>query len=558
MVVYTAIYSGKDELQQARPFPGVDYVCFTDNRQLRSKSWKIVVAEDSSDDPRMRAKACKILPHRYFPNHEHSLWVDGTHIPDVDPRYLVLKYLQASDIALFRHPLRDCIYDEMDACLKYNKGNADDILRQKEQYLSEGYPHHNGLATCTVILRRHHSSYVIRVMEEWWQEINRYSVRDQLSFNYVTHRQGLDYSVIPGHVYNNHYFQFTPHRRPDSAALSVGWLLNGRRETASSRIIGYNVHDYLVSRGVFSKILFRPDTHYTSRLHLARSQHDEILSHNINVLVFVKLSTGHNLDYLLSQCRKLNIKVVYAVCDLPSRKMLAASDAIIANSEEFRAIIPRKHHHKLHIAFDGYEHDPALMKAHQDRRELKLCLVSNYVWDKLPCIPKLPEGVSLKIIGPGPEILSRSFPKSRVFRDSAFPFEYVPWREETVVDEILECDAGIIPWPWISKAKRIKSANRLVLFMSLGIPVIASPVPSYLPIVRHGENGFIARAPAEWLECTELLRDNPAKRRMMGEAARDDVIGRYSKEKQGELYLQILTEILKGEGTPAKLTESSL
>jgi glycosyltransferase involved in cell wall biosynthesis len=546
VVVYTAIHGGRDELRDARPFPGVDYVCFTDDKELRSRTWKIVVAEGGPDDPRMRAKTSKILPHRYFPDHEYSLWVDGTHVPAVDPRYLCLKYLQTHDIALFRHPIRSCIYDEMDACLRQNRGNAEDIRRQRERYLHEGYPRHNGLATCTVILRRHHAGHVVEAMEEWWQEINRFSVRDQLSFNYVAHRRGLHYAAIPGHIYRNHYFRFAPHQRPDAAAPAVGWILNGGRETASSRIMGDNVHEHLTARGLYSKLLFRPDARITSRLQLAREQCDEMLRHNINILAIVKLDNGHNLDYLLGRCRKMGIKVVYAVCDRPSPRMLAAADAVIANSEEFRTVIPRKHHHKLHVVFDGYEHDPALRKKHHDRRALTLCLVTNQVWDAVPCIPELPEGVSLKIIGPGPEILAGSFRGSRVFRDSPFPFTYVPWSEETAVAEILECDAGIIPWPNVGAAERLKSANRLVLFMSLGMPVIASPVPSYLPLVRTGENGFIARRPDEWRDCIRLLRDDPSRRLALGEAARQDVVDRYSKEKQGELYLRILDQVLRG------------
>jgi len=34
-------------------------------------------------------KIYKILPHRYFPEYEFSLWVDGTHTPDIDVRYLI-------------------------------------------------------------------------------------------------------------------------------------------------------------------------------------------------------------------------------------------------------------------------------------------------------------------------------------------------------------------------------------------------------------------------------------------------------------------------------------
>jgi glycosyltransferase involved in cell wall biosynthesis len=117
-----------------------------------------------------------------------------------------------------------------------------------------------------------------------------------------------------------------------------------------------------------------------------------------------------------------------------------------------------------------------------------------------------------------------------------------------VVDEALECDAGILPWPRIGKAERVKSSNRLVLFQSLGLPVIASPVPAYVSQIRQGENGFIAKTTKEWLDLIRFLRDNPEKRRSIGEAGRFDVVDRYSKAKQGELYLSVFRKIV---ATPA-------
>jgi glycosyltransferase involved in cell wall biosynthesis len=337
----------------------------------------------------------------------------------------------------------------------------------------------------------------------------------------------------------------------------VGWILNGSRETASSRMMGDNVHEYLLAQGVASKILFRPEARITSRLNLARYEIDAMFNHNINLLVIVKLDRGPNLDYLLARCKKAGIVVVYAVCDLPSRPMLSKADAIIAPCDEFRTLIPARQRAKLHIVFDGYEHDPARQKEHLDRRELKICLISNRVWDKVPCIPELPESVSLKIIGPGPQVLRNSFPRSRVFRDSEFAFEYVVWDAATVVDEILECDAGVLPWPQIGKTERIKSANRLFLFQSLGMPVIASPVPSYLRHVRQGENGFIARTTSEWLDYIRLLRDDPERRRSIGKSAKADVVGRYSKMNQGELYLSVFRKIL-GESTAARGWQAAL
>ena len=545
LVVYTAVFGGRDKLIEAPKFPNVEYVCFTDDQTLASRTWRIVQVPPQCD-PRLAAKVYKILPHRFFPDYEQSLWVDGTHAPAVDPRYLVLQYLNASDIALFAHPRRNCIYDEMDACLLYGKGDAERIRHQGEIYRREGYPAHNGLATCTVILRRHHSPQVRRTMEDWWTEIQRHSIRDQLSFNYAAHRHKLSYTAIPGDVYRNHLFHVEEHSRPDRNTLSVGWILNGSAETASARFMGYNMHEQFVSMGVRSKILFRPERRYAASINLEVDQIDEILRHNINVLAIVKLDSGRALNYLILRCRQLGVKLVYAACDVPlCAKLIEKADGILAPSREFLHAIPEPYRRKLFVVFDGFEHDASIRKTHHADRKLKLCLITNRVWNRLPCLTSLPEGVSLKIIGPSQEMLKTLFPRSKVFRDSPFDFEYVEWNPETVLREVLECDAGLIPWPRIDREVRVKSANRLLLFMSLAMPVVASPVPSFLEIVSSGVNSFIARSGSEWRECIELLRDDPALRSSIGKNARADVVPRFSKANQASVYLDAFKEVAR-------------
>jgi glycosyltransferase involved in cell wall biosynthesis len=141
-----------------------------------------------------------------------------------------------------------------------------------------------------------------------------------------------------------------------------------------------------------------------------------------------------------------------------------------------------------------------------------------------------------------------------VFRDSGYDFDYVPWNEKTVVEEILDSDVGIIPWPDIGRAERLKSSNRLVMFMSLGIPVIASPVPSYLPILRHGENGFIATEADQWLKFIEQLRDDPGLRRRLGASARDSVHLTFSKQRQAKMYEDIFSNLLETGSERPKAT----
>ena len=42
LVVYTAIFGGRDNLQEPTAVePGIEYVCFTDNPRLKSATWRI-------------------------------------------------------------------------------------------------------------------------------------------------------------------------------------------------------------------------------------------------------------------------------------------------------------------------------------------------------------------------------------------------------------------------------------------------------------------------------------------------------------------------------------
>ena len=272
VVVYTAIYGSRDELREAPRFPGVRYVCFTDNEKLVSKTWDIRVAKGFSADPRRNTKIFKILAHHYFPEYEYSLWVDGTHVPAVDPRFLVHTFLEKSDIALFRHPVRNCIYEEMAECIRCCKDDPAVIREQEHAYRNDGYPEQRGLVTCTVILRRHSAAGVREAMEAWWREIERHSVRDQLSFNYIAYRMHLDYALLPGNVYLNHFFTYHPHVHPVSNQPRIGWIMNGSLKTASARIMGYNIHKCLSARGVPSAILYSPRERIISRLPLTKSE----------------------------------------------------------------------------------------------------------------------------------------------------------------------------------------------------------------------------------------------------------------------------------------------
>ncbi len=60
---------------------------------------------------------------------------------------------------------------------------------------------------------RHNEPDVAGVMENWWSEIEQGSRRDQLSFNYVAWKNGLQFKIIEEDSRDNQFFGYTPHMK---------------------------------------------------------------------------------------------------------------------------------------------------------------------------------------------------------------------------------------------------------------------------------------------------------------------------------------------------------
>ncbi len=192
LVVYTAIFGGYDVLRDPEGrTPGVQYVCFTDNPRLRSDVWSIRYRRPIGD-PLMQAKACKILAHEAF-DCDLSLWIDGRStlrgLNGVFDRF-------RSDLALRRHPSRDCIYDEAEHCKQQRRGDPRRIDVSVARYRAAGHPERHGLWLGGVLLRRH-TPAVAEFNRQWWREVSSGTSRDQISLPVVLRRLGLALDVLP-------------------------------------------------------------------------------------------------------------------------------------------------------------------------------------------------------------------------------------------------------------------------------------------------------------------------------------------------------------------------
>ncbi len=241
-VVYTAFSKGYDTLKSppAHWRDEVDFVAFLEEERPVA-GWEIRPLHHGFADPCRNAKIHKILPHKYFPNREYSLWVDGS-IEITTPlsfAELVQECLGTSDLAVFRHRRRNCAYHEAAECI-YRGRDAEDIIdRQMLMYRADGYPPNHGLIEGCVLLRRH-TATVQRFNEMWHDIISRYSRRDQLSFNYVAEKVGLNFRHLPGIYTDNPHFTYVPHvghvpHKPRTGATRAPTKRKRSAPTARSR-----------------------------------------------------------------------------------------------------------------------------------------------------------------------------------------------------------------------------------------------------------------------------------------------------------------------------------
>jgi hypothetical protein len=194
LVCVTAICGGYDKIIDVHPrSDDVQYICFTDNPDLKSDLWEIRPAFNGFAgrwDANIRnAKHHKVMIHAWV-DCEISLWLDSNITLFKPPTQLVEQYLQDCDICTFTHWGRQCIYQEADTCSQLGLDDPEIIRKQMEKYRIEGYPEMNGLNAGGFILRRH-TKEVAEFNRFWWDQINQYSKRDQLSLNYCIWKTGI-------------------------------------------------------------------------------------------------------------------------------------------------------------------------------------------------------------------------------------------------------------------------------------------------------------------------------------------------------------------------------
>ncbi|WP_289286108.1 glycosyltransferase domain-containing protein [Parablautia intestinalis] len=209
IAVYTANIGFYDNLQEPEfTSSNIDYYCFTDNKSYKSDIWNVRHISNSCSSPEENAKLVrhyKFFPGEYLPDYEISIWVDSKYKIIGDLRQYAALYSHGAPMLSFPHFFRDCIFEEAAICLDVGRGDPDMICNQIKNYRFNQYPPHHGLYENGCIVRRHKDKQVKRVMNDWWEEINQYSLRDQISLPYVLWKNNFLPDICDLDIEENEY-----------------------------------------------------------------------------------------------------------------------------------------------------------------------------------------------------------------------------------------------------------------------------------------------------------------------------------------------------------------
>lgn len=117
-------------------------------------------------------------------------------------------------------------------------------------------------------------------------------------------------------------------------------------------------------------------------------------------------------------------------------------------------------------------------------------------------------------------------------------FRFIEWKEETEINDLLRINIGVMPLT-NNEISKGKSGFKLIQFLSLGIPVVASPIGINSQIVDENINGFLCNSSEEWITALEKLLRDATLRTNMGLNGRKKIEEKYSviANKKGFLSL---------------------
>ncbi len=180
VALISALYGDYDRFKEPVAQNGdVQYVCLTDNPDLRSDVWEMVYWPKPHQKPLMAAKAPKMLP-AWYSDARASVWVDMSvqvHNPDFA--------LHAADcahdgVATWPHPWNPDLASEAAESVGQVRYEGQRLLDQVDRYFDAGLPVDSSVRHTAVVARAHNDT--TELLGLLWDAEFEWSAADQIGF----------------------------------------------------------------------------------------------------------------------------------------------------------------------------------------------------------------------------------------------------------------------------------------------------------------------------------------------------------------------------------------
>ena len=148
----------------------------------------------------------------------------------------------------------------------------------------------------------------------------------------------------------------------------------------------------------------------------------------------------------------------------------------------------------------------------------------------------------------------------------------IQWSEDSYLQELSECDIGIIPSlvpikknskhktkvskfflgnddDYLLRFKMLSNPGRMIVFSRLHIPVVAEMTPSHINFIKNGENGFLAYSTGAWVNSIEnLINDHDLRNKISKNMFKTHEMF-FNHEIQNKLVLKFLESVKKNSSS---------
>lgn len=239
--VFTAVIGGYEEFipHCYEVDESTDLICFTDVEAPSANGWNLVkVRPRFPNDPIRSSRFLKIMGPSILSGYQESLWLDNTVRLKVSPSLFLREYLHPFELVMPFHSYRDTVAAEYDECARTN---VDDFTRIYEQYFHYANECPSVLQSkpfWSAIILRKHTQNVINSMTIWWEQVLRYSRRDQLSANYSIFVSGIKVGALEVDNFASHLHEWPVFTNRHERKRTVNGFFDAVSNVPLSRLAG--------------------------------------------------------------------------------------------------------------------------------------------------------------------------------------------------------------------------------------------------------------------------------------------------------------------------------